>query len=50
MCIFIYIHVYVFVHTTMLKYTLLEVHELRDSLATGIQAPAGPCKLMNIAI
>ena len=21
-----------------------------DALATGIQAPAGPCKLMNIAI
>ena len=28
--------------------TLITTHV--DALATGIQAPAGPCKLMNIAI
>ena len=32
----------------MLKYTLY--WKIGDTLATGIQALAGPCKLMNIAI
>ena len=38
-----------FVHTTMLKYVHV-VLEVLDALATGIQAQAGTCKLMNIAI
>ena len=41
-----------YVRTTMLKYTLYwrYINWRPDALATGIQAPAGPCKLMNIAI
>ena len=38
-----------FVRTTMLKYTLYWKYMNWRPLATGIQAPAGTCKLMNIA-
>ena len=42
-----HVRVYMFVHTTMLKYTLYWSlgTSIGDALATGIQA--GTCKLMN---
>ena len=42
--------VYMFVLTTMLKHTLYWRYINWGRIATGIQAPAGTCKLMNIAI
>ena len=39
---------FIYVHTTMLKYT--GGTWIGDALVTGTQAPAGTCKLMNNAI
>ena len=40
-----------YMYTAMLQvHIVLEVYKLETPLAIGIQAPAGPCKLVNIVL
>ena len=45
-CVCVYIYIYVCMYAP----PCLSTGCIGDTLATGIQAPAGTCKLMNIAI
>ena len=51
----VYIYIYIYIYICMYAPQCLSTRciggtSIGDALATGIQAPAGTCKLMNIAI
>ena len=48
-CVYIYIYICMYA-PQCLSTRCIGGTSIGDALATGIQAPAGPCKLMNIAI